>query len=164
MSSHTDCCEQPAGAPCVVSSPPPLVGTFAVQTVKFDDPLNLVLPIPRRGGYYAAILGIGYARDDGGVPSSVPLHATRIAFEQLNDAGAVTVAGAKFVLVDRAIRFFSIFSDGERSLCPPYVGGGEDPFGLVISSVGAGGLDGQLRAFFRWMPRTNAYPGIKGGL
>lgn len=155
-----ECCDQPADAPVTVASPVTLAGVFEVETDKFDDPLNLVLPIPRRVGYYAGLLGVGYARDDGGVPSSVPFHATRIAFEQLNDAGAVTVAGAKYVLVDRAIRFFSIFSDGERSIVPPFVGGGAAPFGLVISSVGAGGLDGQLRAYFRWMPRTSQYPGL----
>jgi len=152
-------CEQPHDAPCVVSSPPPLVGVFEVETPKFDDPLNLVLPLPRRDGYYAAVLGIGYARDTAGEPLATPLHDTYIAFEELNDAGGSFVTGGKYVLVDQQIRFFSILSDGERSVVPPFNGGGAKPYGLVISSVGIGGTLGQLRAYLRWMPRTNAYPG-----
>lgn len=154
-------CDPPPGAPCALGFPVPLVGTFEVASPKFDDPLNLVVPIPRRDGYYAAILGIGYARDGGGEPLAVPLHNTYIAFEQLNDSGAAFAGAAKYVLLDRQVRFFTILSDGERSLCPPYVGGGAAPFGLVISSDGTGApaLDGQLRAYLRWMPKTNAYPG-----
>jgi hypothetical protein len=136
------------------------VGVFEIATPKFDDPLNLVLPIPRRHGYYAAILGIGYARDDGGVAGAVPLHETRIALEQLNDAGAAFTEAGKYVLVSQEIRFFTILSDGERSVVPPYVGGGAAPYGLVITSVGIGGVLGQLRAYLRWMPRTNAYPAL----
>lgn len=154
-----DCCEPPPGAPCTIASPPTLAGVFEIQTPKFDDPLNLVLPLPRRAGYYPAVLGVGYARDTGGVPVATPLHDTYIAFEELNDANASFVGGGKYVLVDRAIRFFSILSDGERSVVPPFNGGGAKPYGLVISSVGIGGRPGQLRAYLRWMPRTNAYPG-----
>lgn len=156
-----DCCEPPPGAPCTVASPPTLAGVFEVATPKFDDPLNLVLPLPRRVGYYPAVLGVGYSRDDGGVPLLTPLHATYIAFEELNDAGASFVAGGKYVLVDGEIRFFSILSDGERSVVPPFNGGGAKPYGLVVSSVGTGGTLGQLRAYLRWMPRTNAYPGAR---
>jgi hypothetical protein len=136
---------------------------FEVATPKFDDPLNLVLPLPRRVGYYPAVLGVGYARDGGGEPLVVPPHATYIAFEELNDAGAPFVGGGKYVLVDAEIRFFSILSDGERSVVPPFNGGGAKPYGLVVSSVGIGGTEGQLRAYLRWMPRTNAYPGAVGG-
>ncbi len=153
------CCDQPADAPCAVGTPPPLVGVFEVSTPKFDDPLNLVLPLPRRDGYVPAILGVGYSRDFGGVPGDVPLHNVYIAFEELNDAGATFTAGAKYVLVDQPIRFFTILSDGERSVVPPFVGGGAAPFGLVVSSVAVGGVLGQLRAYIRYMPRTNAYPG-----
>ena len=150
-------------APCALGSPVPLVGTFEVATVAFDDPTNLVLPIPRRQGYYAGILGIAYARDNSGVPLSTPLHGVYIAFEELNDAGARSVEGAKYILLDRQVRFFSVLSDGERSLCPPFVGGGAAPFGLVVSSVGVGDAMGRLRCFFRWMPKTNAYPALPVG-
>lgn len=59
---------------------------------------------------------------------------------------------------------FSILSDGERSIVPPFVGGGASPYGLVVTSAGVFGQPGTLRAYLRWMPRTNAYPGLKGGL
>lgn len=154
------CCDQPPDAPCTVASPPTLAGVFEVATPKFDDPLNLVLPIPRRVGYYAGVLGISYARDNGGVPLATPLHNVRIAFEELNDAGATFTEGGKYVLVNRMIRFFSILSDGERSVVPPFNGGGAKPYGLVVSSAGVFGQPGQLRAYLRWMPRTNAYPGL----
>jgi len=162
---HDECCHQPPGAPCIVTSPPPLVGTFEIHTPKIDTEnlLNFVLKIPRREGYYPAILGVGYARDGGGAPLAVPLHPVRIAFEEIDDAGAIVSDGAKFVLVDDTIRFFTILSDGERSICPPFVGGGADPFGLVLSFVGGGEGEAQLRAYFRWMPRTNAYPALRGG-
>lgn len=140
--------------------PPSLAGVFEISTVKFDDPLNLVLPIPRRPNYYAGLLGIAYSRDTGGTPLATPLHNTYIALEELTAAGAVSTTAGKFVLVDSAIRFFTILSDGERSVVPPFVGGGAAPYGLVISSVGIGGTLGQLRAYFRWMPRTNGYPDL----
>ena len=155
------CCELPPGAPCTIASPPTLAGVFEIQTPKFDDPLNLVLPLPRRVGYYAGILGISYSRDDGGVPLATPLHDTYIAFEELDDTDAVVVTNGKYVLVNQQIRFFSILSDGERSVVPPFNGGGAKPYGLVISSAGTGGPLGQLRAYLRWMPRTNAYPGAR---
>ena len=156
------CCEQPPDAPVTLASPVPLVGVFEVETPKLlvEEITNFALPIPRRHGYYPAILGVGYARDGGGVPLAVPLHPVRIAFEQLDDAGLVVPGGAKYVLVDREIRFFSILSDGERSVCPPFVGGGADPFGLVLSYIG-GEFPGQLRCYFRYMPRSNAYPGLR---
>lgn len=158
--AHPDgCCEQPPDAPCTVASPPTLAGVFEIATDPFDDPLNLVLPIPRRQGYYAGILGISYTRDDGGVALSTPLHDVRIAFEQLNDAGATFLGNGKYMLVNRQVRFFSILSDGERSVVPPFVGGGAAPYGLVVTSAGVGGQLGTLRAYLRWMPRTNAYPG-----
>lgn len=135
-----------------------------VNTPEFDDPLNLVLPIPRRVGYYAGILGVSYSRDDGGVALATPLHNVRIAFEELNDAGATFVGNGKFILVNRQVRFFSILSDGERSVVPPFVGGGASPYGLVVTSTGVENQPGTLRAYLRWMPRTNAYPGLKGGL
>ena len=162
-SVHGDYCEPPPDAPCTVSSPPTLAGVFEVATPKFDDPLNLVLPLPRRAGYYPAVLGVGYARDDGGLPLVTPLHDVYIAFEELNDAGASFLGGGKYVLVNSRIRFFSILSDGERSVVPPFNGGGAKPYGLVITSVGTGGDLGQLRAYLRWMPRTNAYPGLLAG-
>ena len=150
-------------APCALGSPVPLVGTFEVETVPFDDVTNLVLPIPRRQGYYAGILGLSYARDNTGLPLTTPLHDVYIAFEQLNDAMARTIDGAKYILVDQQVRFFSVFSDGERSICPPFVGGGAAPFGLVVSSVGVSEAPGRLRCFFRWMPKTNAYPALPTG-
>jgi hypothetical protein len=156
---HAACCEPPPDAPCAVESPVTLAGVFEIQTPKFDDPLNLVLPLPRRAGYYAGILGVSYSRDDGGVPLATPLHNAYIALEELNDAGATFLTGGKYVLVNRQIRFFTILSDGERSVVPPFNGGGAKPYGLVISSAGTGGTLGQLRAHLRWMPRTNAYPG-----
>ena len=162
-SVHGDYCEPPPDAPCTVASPPTLAGVFEVATPKFDDPLNLVLPLPRRAGYYPAVLGVGYARDDGGLPLVPPLHDVYIAFEELNDAGASFLGGGKYVLVNSRIRFFSILSDGERSVVPPFNGGGAKPYGLVITSVGTGGDLGQLRAYLRWMPRTNAYPGLLAG-
>jgi hypothetical protein len=158
------CCDQPTDAPCTVASPPTLAGVFEVATPKFDDPLNLVLPLPRRAGYYPAILGVGYARDDGGLPLVTPLHDTYIAFEELDDTGAAFLGGGKYILVNSKIRFFSILSDGERSVVPPFNGGGAKPYGLVITSVGTG-EPGQLRAYLRFMPRTSAYPGLlQGGL
>ncbi len=156
------CCEQPPDAQVTVASPVTLAGVFEVATLPFDDPLNLVLPVPRRQGYYAGLLGISYSRDDGGVAVSTPLHAVRIAFEELNDAGATFLGNGKYLLLNQEVRFFSILSDGERSIVPPFVGGGANPYGLVVTSVGVVGQLGTLRAYFRFMPRTNAYPALPG--
>jgi hypothetical protein len=156
------CCDGLLDAPVTVASPVTLAGVFEIATAPFDDPLNLVLPIPRRVGYYAGILGLSYTRDDGGLPLTTPLHDVRIAFEQLNDAGAAFLGNGKYMLLNRQVRFFSILSDGERSIVPPFVGGGAAPYGLVITSAGVFEQPGTLRAYFRWMPRTNAYPGLIG--
>jgi hypothetical protein len=128
---------------------------FEFQTAKFGAVQNLVLPIPRRDGYYPAILGIGYARDTIG---QTALHLVRIFFGQLNDAGSFDTDAGKYILVEGDIRFFTVLSDGERSICPPFVGGGAAPYGLGITAADTGDM-GQLRAYLRWMPRTNAYPG-----
>lgn len=151
--------------------PVPLAGVFEVSLgpIRVEDLAPTALPLPRRAGYYPAILGISWSiipDVDPGVPLASPLIPVRLAFEALDDNDMVipgpTPGAPAYVLLDSIVRFFTIFSDGERSIVPPFVGGGADPFGLVISYSNGGQGSGHLRCFFRWMPRTTSYPAITG--
>ena len=164
MNRNGYCCDQPPDAPCEVGTPPPLVGVFEVSLgpIRVEDLAPTALPLPRRDGYYPGILGVSWSivpDVNPGTPLAAPLIPVRLAFQALDDANLPVVGAAQYVLLDSTVRFFTIFSDGERSLVPPFVGGGANPFGLVISYSNGGQGDGTLRCFFRWMPRTNAYPG-----
>lgn len=158
-------CVQPPDADVAVASPVPLAGVFEVSLgpIRVEDLAPTALPLPRRMGYYPAILGVCWTiipDVDPGVPLAAPLIPVRLAFEALDDSNGVVPGAPTYVLLDSAVRFFTIFSDGERSLVPPFVGGGADPFGLVISYSSGGQGNGFLRCFFRWMPRTTSYPGL----
>ena len=147
--------------------PVPLAGVFEVSLgpIRVEDLAPVALPLPRRAGYYPAILGVSWMiipDVNPGVPLAAPLIPVRLAFEALDDDDMVQPGAASYVLLDSAVRFFTIFSDGERSLVPPFVGGGADPFGLVISYSNGGQGEGTLRTFFRWMPRTTSYPALTG--
>lgn len=147
--------------------PVPLAGVFEVSLgpIRVEDLAPVALPLPRRAGYYPAILGVSWSvipDVNPGVPLAAPLIPVRLAFEALSDANLVQPGAASYVLLDSTVRFFTIFSDGERSLVPPFVGGGADPFGLVISYSNGGQGEGTLRCFFRWMPRTTSYPALVG--
>lgn len=147
--------------------PVPLAGVFEVSLgpIRVEDLAPVALPLPRRAGYYPAILGVSWTiipDVNPGVPLAAPLIPVRLAFEALGDDNMVVPGAASYVLLDSAVRFFTIFSDGERSLVPPFVGGGADPFGLVLSYSNGGQGNGFLRCFFRYMPRTTSYPAITG--
>ncbi len=147
--------------------PVPLAGVFEVSLgpIRVEDLAPTPLPLPRRAGYYPAILGVSWTiipDVNPGVPLAAPLIPVRLAFEALDDDNGVVPGAASYVLLDSTVRFFTIFSDGERSIVPPFVGGGADPFGLVISYASGGQGSGFLRCFMRYMPRTTSYPAITG--
>ena len=153
----------PVDKPRDVIPVPATLGPFGPRsTAPFDDPTNLVLPIIRRPGFVTSIVGIAYARDATGigpVGGQTPRHAVYIALARLNDDGSVANDAPRAVLVDRplatGIRFFTVLSDGERSVVPPYDGGGGDPYGFVISTGSVVGQPGRLQYWWRWVPRDN---------
>ena len=66
----------------------------------------------------------------------------------------------RVILVNRALRFFTILSDGERSVVPPYIEGGDEPYGFVISTDTVLGQPGRLRYWWRFVPRDSRLPGV----
>jgi len=136
------------------------------STPFFDDPTNLVLPIERNEGMVASILGVAYYRADptapgfGPIPLAAPLVPVYLAVAELNDDLTARSDSPRAVLVDRAIRHFTIWSDGERSAVPPFRGGGKQPYGFVISTGTGGDYMGRLMYWWRWVPRATGYPSV----
>ena len=94
---------------------------------------------------------------------AIPLHAVTVQLVALNADNSFTpAASAGYTLVDDLIRFFTILSDGERSVVPPFIGGGANPYGVFFNWEPGVVGQGQVRVYGRWMPRTNAYPPLLG--
>jgi len=151
------------GTNCVTTPVPPTVGPMGpMSTPPFDDATNVVLPIERNEGMVASILGIAYFRTGPGgpIPLAVPLHSVYIAIAELNENLTANPEAPRAILVDQQVRFFTLLSDGERSVVPPFVGGGKRPYGLVVSTGTVPRFPGRLMYWWRWVPRATGYPGL----
>ena len=156
------------GTNCVTTPVPPTVGPMG-PTISpvFEQATDLVVPIERNEGMVASILGVAYFRTPPGTatPLFTPLHPVYIALAQLNDDGTVDPQSPRAILVNSQVRFFTVLSDGERSVVPPFVGGGGAPYGFVISTRWPPGTEiqpGRLMYWWRWVPRATGYPSLGG--
>ena len=111
-----------AKTPCVDVNPVPTVG-ISEKALTFDVAENLVMVIDQREGFIPAILGIGYSVDAPGALAIAP-HPVRIDLVAVQDPTLPFTSLRRYQLLNDEVRYFTILSDGERSILDPILGGG----------------------------------------
>lgn len=154
----TDCVDPIASAPSY--------GYFAQRiTVTGAHFLGAAIVLPRIEGFYCAVSRISYnvLPTGAALPPVVPAHRIRVAWQSVPEgstpAASQITADAYLLKDDSLSAFFTIESDGERGIQPPFTTGGDQPYQLVIwTDGGVAAQNRQFTAQWRYVRRAQAVP------
>ena len=141
-------------------SSPPSHGFYVDRVETLTEFAGEFLTLARRGGFYPAVTHIAYACPPSGLvlPPVIPNHRIRISWQSGQEP---QTSAPQVILKDDAISsFFTVVSDGERGITPPYVGGGMDPYRLVIWTAEGVNRPRFFEVQWRYVPRASLVPGV----
>ncbi len=136
--------------------PVPLIDTSEERRRGNGAAEGVEIILQRRAGFVPVIIWLGYTINVPGVGAVAP-HDVRIDLVGRGPDGEQL-----YTLVNEAVRYFSIGSDGYHALPIPFVGGTAEVYRVRMSTAGRGRDEWQFGVQWGYRPRQSRVPEILG--